>query len=88
MGPMWTIAAKDLKVLIRDKMAVFWVLGFPLMIAILFGSIFGGSGAASKMKIAIADQDRSADSGLRGIRSSGHIPGPASLNPRGPSPGA
>jgi ABC-2 type transport system permease protein len=34
------------------------------MIAILFGSIFGGSGAASKMKIAIADQDRSADSGL------------------------
>lgn len=57
MGPTWTIAGKDLKILWRDKMAIFWVLGFPLVIAIMFGSIFGGGGAASKMKIAVDDQD-------------------------------
>ncbi|HSI74045.1 MAG TPA: ABC transporter permease [Fimbriimonas sp.] len=61
MNAIWTIASKDLKILIRDKAGLFWVLGFPLLIAILFGTIFAGSGegGASKMKIAVIDLDNS-----------------------------
>jgi len=53
------IAQKDLKLLWRDKAAMFWTLGFPILIAVLFGSIFGGSSAAAKIKIAVIDQDQS-----------------------------
>ena len=62
MGKSLTIALKDLKLLIRDKSAMFWVLIFPLMIAILFGSIFGGSNNTSKIKVALLDQDKTKES--------------------------
>jgi ABC-2 type transport system permease protein len=60
MGRIWCIAAKDLRLLMRDKAGLFWVLVFPLLIAILFGSIFGSDSAnASKMKIGMDDADGS-----------------------------
>lgn len=38
--PIWlAIAHKDLRLLSRDRMALFWVLGFPLLFAAFFGSI-------------------------------------------------
>jgi ABC-2 type transport system permease protein len=53
MGAMITLAAKDLLLLLRDKFGLFWVAGFPLVMALMFGSIFGGgSGGAGSMKIA------------------------------------
>ncbi|HEY3782430.1 MAG TPA: ABC transporter permease [Fimbriimonadaceae bacterium] len=57
-----TLALKDVKLLVRDKSALFWVLVFPLMIAILFGSIFGGSNGASKIDVVLIDQDNSKQS--------------------------
>ncbi len=62
MGRSFTLALKDLRLLSRDKTAVFWTLGFPLMIAILFGSIFGGSNNTSAIKIAVEDLDNSKQS--------------------------
>jgi ABC-2 type transport system permease protein len=64
MNALWTIASKDLKILIRDKAGMFWVVGFPLLIAILFGTIFAGSGegGASRMKIAVSDLDNTSAS--------------------------
>jgi len=60
MGKMFSIAAKDLLILLRDKASVFWVMMFPLLYALFFGSIFsGGGGGSSSMKIAIVDNDRS-----------------------------
>jgi ABC-2 type transport system permease protein len=38
------IAIKDLRHLLRDKTAAFFVLVFPLFVALLFGMMFGGSG--------------------------------------------
>jgi ABC-2 type transport system permease protein len=35
----WVIAAKDLKVLSRDRVALFWVFVFPLVFALFFGSV-------------------------------------------------
>ncbi len=63
MKKSFTLAIKDLRLLVRDKSALFWVLAFPLMIAIIFGSVFGGSNGASKIDTAIIDQDRSNVSG-------------------------
>lgn len=62
MGRSFTLAIKDIKLLLRDKSAMFWVLVFPLMIAVLFGSIFGGSNGGSKIKVALMDQDGSKES--------------------------
>ena len=30
-GGIWTLAKKDLKLLFRDRFALFWVFAFPLM---------------------------------------------------------
>jgi len=62
MGRSFTLALKDLRLLSRDKSAVFWTLGFPLMIAILFGQIFGGSNNSSAIKVALSDEDQSSQS--------------------------
>jgi ABC-2 type transport system permease protein len=62
MKQSFTVAIKDIKLLIRDKASLFWVLIFPLMIAVLFGSIFGGSNGSSAIKTAIIDQDGSPQS--------------------------
>ena len=64
MGTIFHIAGKDLRLLLRDRAAVFWVLAWPLVFAFFFGSIMGGggSGVRSGMKIAVVDEDRTAAS--------------------------
>jgi ABC-2 type transport system permease protein len=39
MSTLIALALKDLRVLSRDRMALFWALGFPLLFALFFGSI-------------------------------------------------
>ena len=56
MNAIWTIAMKDLKLLLRNRAAFFWVLGFPILIALFFGSISGG-GKRAPLSIAIVDLD-------------------------------
>ncbi len=43
MSAILTIAMKDLRIFARDRTNAFFVIVFPLAIAIFFGSIFGGS---------------------------------------------
>ncbi len=60
MRILFALAIKDLRVLFREKTSIFWVMGFPLMVALFFGTIFsGGGGKVSGMKIAVIDEDRS-----------------------------
>ena len=50
---------KDLKLLFRDKVTVFFTFGFPLIFAAFFGSIFsGGAGGSSGMSVAVSDLDQ------------------------------
>lgn len=64
MRAILAIAVKDLKILSRHRPALFWALGFPILMALFFGSIFSsGSSGQRAMKIAVVDQDRSAFSG-------------------------
>jgi len=60
MRAVLAIALKDLRILSRQKPALFWALGFPLLMALFFGAIFsGGSASRSPMPVAVVDQDRS-----------------------------
>ena len=59
MRAVFTLAGKDLLLLWRDKAGLFWVIGFPLLIAFFFGSVFGGfgGGSTSSMKIGVVNED-------------------------------
>jgi len=59
MYAIWTLAMKDLRLLVRDRISLFWVLGFPLLLALFFGSIFGGSGDGGRSAISVVVVDDS-----------------------------
>jgi len=61
----WTIARKDLKTLRRDKSALIFTFGMPIILTFVFGSMYGGKGepgAPGGIRILVANQD----SGQRG----------------------
>jgi ABC-2 type transport system permease protein len=69
MKAILALAVKDLLLLWRDKFALFWILAFPLMFALFFGSIFksGDGGGRRALSLAVVDQDESpASRGLVG----------------------
>ena len=55
------LALKDFKLLMRDKLGAFFILGFPILMGLFFGMVMGGmsSGGRGKMEIAIIDNDNS-----------------------------
>jgi ABC-2 type transport system permease protein len=63
MAAVLAIALKDLKVLFRVKAAFFFTMVWPLLVAVIFGSLFGGGGRGpSRLAIAITDEDQTAAS--------------------------
>lgn len=58
------LAVKDLRLLLRDRGALFFTLGFPLLMGLAFGWIFGGGGSKSRsdLDVAVFDRDESAPS--------------------------
>ena len=63
MSNIVTMAAKDIQLLFRDRLSLFFVLLWPLTMAIFFGAMFAnlGSGPES-VPVALADEDRTAGS--------------------------
>jgi ABC-2 type transport system permease protein len=59
MTAILNLALKDLKILIRDRGGLFFVLAFPLIYALFFGAIFSGGGGQGVMRISVIDQDGS-----------------------------
>ena len=62
MKTILTLCLKDITTVFREKSTIFWVLGFPIVIGILFGLIFKGTQKVSNINIAILDNDQSAKS--------------------------
>jgi ABC-2 type transport system permease protein len=59
------MAIKDLRLLFRDKAGFFFTIFFPLIVAVMFGSIFGGGGdSRSAMSILVVDEDQTDGSRL------------------------
>lgn len=60
MTPLWSIARKDLKILMRDRSALVFLFGFPLIFTAIFGAIYGGRGQTSSpvVKVLVANLDQ------------------------------
>jgi ABC-2 type transport system permease protein len=63
MRRILTLALKDLLLLWRDKFGLFWVIMFPLLMALFFGSIFSGEGSTpGSLRVAfVSDNTAEAD---------------------------
>ncbi len=72
MGAIVTLALKDLRLLWRNKFGLFWVILFPLLMALFFGSMFsGGEDRAGSMHIAfVANDAPTAQSFLKELKKS------------------
>ncbi|MFO0972850.1 MAG: ABC transporter permease [Phycisphaerae bacterium] len=66
MNRILTIARKDLRLLARDRLGLFFIVLFPVIYGVFFGIINGGmmGGHTASMPIAIVDEDGTADSAL------------------------
>jgi ABC-2 type transport system permease protein len=58
------VAWKDLKLMSRDRLGMFFIIVFPLFMGIFFGAISGSFGSSGpRMTVAVDDQDQSVFSG-------------------------
>lgn len=58
MSPVLALASKDLLLLARVRSALFFSVGWPLLTAIFFGVIFGGTSRGTPpLRIAVVDED-------------------------------
>ena len=59
MAAVLAIALKDLKLLFRVRAAFFFTMIWPLLVAVMFGSLFGGGNRGpARLAIAITDEDQ------------------------------
>jgi ABC-2 type transport system permease protein len=60
MRNVLTMAAKDLRLMARDWLGMFFIIGFPILMGIFFGSMYGDIDASSAaLSIAVVDEDNS-----------------------------
>lgn len=61
MGNIFTIAWKDIILLSRDRMAMFFLLAFPVLVGVLFGLMYQNTGQpkAGGLAVAVIDEDQS-----------------------------
>ncbi|MGE3886815.1 MAG: ABC transporter permease [Vicinamibacterales bacterium] len=59
MNAVLVLALKDLRVLPRVRMAFFFTIVFPVIVAVMFGYAFGGpgDGEAGAIRVALVDED-------------------------------
>ncbi len=66
MQPILQMAIKDIKLILRDRLGLIFIVFFPILMGLFFGLMMGGvgsGGSSGKMKIALIDQDQSVMSG-------------------------
>ena len=63
MHTIITLALKDLRLLLRDRMGLFFIAGFPVIMGLAFGAIgasFGqGPSSSNAMRVGVVDEDDS-----------------------------
>lgn len=55
MRTVLTLAGKDLRLLLRDRLSLIWVFAFPLAFALIFGAL--RSGEDVRLPVAVVDRD-------------------------------
>lgn len=62
MRAIWSMAIKDLRLLSRDKMALFFIICFPVLMGLFFGMIggsFGKGPSENSIRVGVVDLDGS-----------------------------
>jgi ABC-2 type transport system permease protein len=60
MGSILTMAMKDLRLMSRDWLGMFFIIGFPIAMGLFFGSFLGPPDTkTARLSIAVVDQDES-----------------------------
>jgi ABC-2 type transport system permease protein len=59
LRPVLALAGKDLRLLVRNRAALFFSLGWPVLVALFFGLIFGGGGERGRIQVGVVDEDGS-----------------------------
>lgn len=61
MREVLSLAAKDLRLMLRDRAGFFFTFFFPILYATFFGAIFSGAGGSGTgaLRIAVVDEDHS-----------------------------
>ena len=61
MRTVLIMAVKDLVLITRDWLGLFFIVGFPIMMGVFFGSMYGGIGerGSTKLDVAVVDEDGS-----------------------------
>ncbi len=54
---VWALAAKDLRLLSRNRATLFFALGWPILMALFFGYVFGGGGEKGRIPVVVVDED-------------------------------
>ena len=63
MSKIVTMAAKDIRLLFRDRQSLFFVILWPLTMAVFFGAMFAGlASGPESVPVAVADEDGTAGS--------------------------
>ncbi len=57
MSPLLRLAANDVRLTVRDRVAAFWLLVLPIFLIWLFGSVMGGGGGTAKVALTVLDRD-------------------------------
>jgi ABC-2 type transport system permease protein len=57
MSPILALAWKDLRLLFRNRGHLFFAFGWPVVMALSFGLIFGGGGRSGAIPVVIVDED-------------------------------
>ena len=59
MRTVLTMAVKDLRLMSRDWLGLFFIIGFPILMALFFGSMYGSVGGESaSLRVAVVDEDQ------------------------------
>ncbi len=62
MRTAFVMAIKDLRLITRDWLGLFFIIGFPILMGVFFGSMYGGvdgDDQSRELEIAVVDQDDS-----------------------------
>jgi ABC-2 type transport system permease protein len=76
MRTVFTMAMKDLRLMSRDWLGLFFIIGFPIAMGLFFGSLMGSFNSESaSLNIAVVDEDNSPMSArfIDALRQTGHV---------------
>lgn len=63
MGALFALAGKDLRLLVRDRVGMFFALVFPVAFAVFSGLMFSGQGGTPRgVRVVVVDEDGTAES--------------------------